>query len=96
MKRQLILLLALLPLLLAAQVGDLPRSTPAAEGISTQAVINMMDSLMSLDTASSSSLESPQSLSLCLQPISGPRRDWKPSLHFMRGLSGQRPEETQS
>ena len=37
MKRQLILLLALLPLLLAAQVGDLPRSTPAAEGISTQA-----------------------------------------------------------
>ena len=48
MKRQLILLLALLPLLLAAQVGDLPRSTPAAEGISTQAVINMMDSLMAL------------------------------------------------
>ena len=48
MKRQLILILALLPLLLAAQVGDLPRSTPAAEGISTQAVINMMDSLMSL------------------------------------------------
>ncbi len=48
MKRQLILLLALLPLLLAAQVGDLPRSTPAAEGINTQAVINMMDSLMSL------------------------------------------------
>ncbi len=48
MKRQVIILLALLPLLLAAQVGDLPRSTPAAEGISTQAVINMMDSLMAL------------------------------------------------
>ena len=31
-----------------AQTGDLPRSTPAAEGISTQAVINMMDSLMAL------------------------------------------------
>ena len=31
-----------------AQVGDLPRSTPAAEGISTQAVIDMMDSLMAL------------------------------------------------
>ena len=38
----------MLPLLLAAQTGDLPRSTPAAEGISTQAVINMMDSLMAL------------------------------------------------
>ena len=38
----------LLPLLLAAQTGDLPRSTPAAEGISTQAIINMMDSLMAL------------------------------------------------
>ena len=48
MKRQLLILLALLPLLLAAQTGDLPRSTPAAEGISTQAVINMMDSLMGL------------------------------------------------
>ena len=48
MKRQLLILLALLPLLLAAQVGDLPRSTPAAEGISTQAVINMMNSLMGL------------------------------------------------
>ena len=48
MKRQLLILLALLPLLLAAQVGDLPRSTPAAEGISTQAVIDMMDSLIAL------------------------------------------------
>ena len=48
MKRQIIILLALLPLLLAAQTGDLPRSTPAAEGISTQAVISMMDSLMAL------------------------------------------------
>ena len=48
MKRQLLFILALLPLLLAAQTGDLPRSTPAAEGISTQAVINMMDSLMAL------------------------------------------------
>jgi CubicO group peptidase (beta-lactamase class C family) len=48
MKRQLFILLALLPLLLTAQVGDLPRSTPATEGISTQAVINMMDSLMAL------------------------------------------------
>ena len=48
MKRQLLIFLALLPLLLAAQVGDLPRSTPAAEGINTQAVINMMDSLMAL------------------------------------------------
>ena len=48
MKRQILILLALLPLLLTAQVGDLPRSTPAAEGISTQAVINMMDSLMAL------------------------------------------------
>ena len=48
MRRQLLVLLAVLPLLLAAQVGDLQRSTPAAEGISTQAVINMMDSLMAL------------------------------------------------
>ena len=48
MKRQFLIILALLPLLLAAQVGDLPRSTPAAEGISTQAVIDMMDSLMAL------------------------------------------------
>jgi CubicO group peptidase (beta-lactamase class C family) len=48
MKRHLAFLLALLPLLLAAQVGDLPRSTPAAEGITTQAVISMMDSLMAL------------------------------------------------
>ena len=48
MKKQFFLILALLPLLLAAQTGDLPRSTPAAEGISTQAVIEMMDSLMTL------------------------------------------------
>ncbi|MBR2084758.1 MAG: serine hydrolase, partial [Muribaculaceae bacterium] len=48
MKRQLLILLALLPLMLAAQVGDLPRTAPAADGISTQAVINMMDSLMAL------------------------------------------------
>ena len=48
MKQKLFILLALLPLLVAAQVGDLPRSTPAAEGISTQAVIDMMDSLMAL------------------------------------------------
>ena len=48
MKRQLIILFALLPLVMAAQVGDLPRSTPAQEGISTQAVINMMDSLLAL------------------------------------------------
>ena len=48
MKRQLIIFLALLPLLLAAQVGDLPRSAPAAEGVSTQAVIDMMDSLLAL------------------------------------------------
>ena len=48
MKRTILILLALLPLLLAAQVGDLPRSTPAQEGISTQAVIDMMDSLMAL------------------------------------------------
>ena len=48
MRRQILILLALWPVLLAAQVGDLPRSAPAAEGISTQAVINMMDSLMAL------------------------------------------------
>ena len=48
MRRKIVILLALLPLLLAAQTGDLPRSTPSAEGISTQAVINMMDSLMAL------------------------------------------------
>ncbi len=48
MKRQLLFLLALLPVLVSAQVGDLPRSTPAQEGISTQAVINMMDSLLAL------------------------------------------------
>ena len=48
MKRQLLILLALLPLLLTAQVGDLPRTAPAADGISTQAVINMMDSLLAL------------------------------------------------
>ena len=47
-KRLSTILLAMLPLLLVAQTGDLPRSTPAAEGISTQAVINMMDSLMGL------------------------------------------------
>ena len=48
MKRLVIILLELLPLLVGAQVGDLPRSTPAQEGISTQAVIDMMDSLMAL------------------------------------------------
>ena len=48
MRRQILILLALWPVLLAAQVGDLPRSAPAAEGISTQAVINMMDSLIAL------------------------------------------------
>ena len=42
------LLWIILCLPVTAQVGDLPRSTPAAEGISTQAVINMMDSLMAL------------------------------------------------
>ena len=48
MKRTALLLLALLPLMLAAQTGDLPRSTAAAEGISTQAVIDMTQSLLSL------------------------------------------------
>lgn len=48
MRLRLFILLTLLPLLLAAQVGDLPRSAPAREGVSTQAVINMMDSLMAL------------------------------------------------
>ena len=48
MKRQIIILLALVPLWVAAQVGDLARSTPAQEGVSTQAVIDMMDSLMAL------------------------------------------------
>ena len=48
MRHRIFILLALLPLLLAAQVGDLPRSTPAQEGVSTQAVIDMMDSLMAL------------------------------------------------
>ena len=48
MKHRIFILLALLPLLLAAQVGDLPHSTPAQEGVSTQAVIDMMDSLMAL------------------------------------------------
>ena len=48
MKQRFLILLSLLPLLVAAQVGDLPRSTPAQQGISTQAVINMMDSLMAL------------------------------------------------
>ena len=48
MKRQLLMILTLLPLVLAAQTGDLPRSTPAAQGISTQAVIDMMNSLMAL------------------------------------------------
>ena len=48
MKRHLLAFLALLPLLLAAQVGDLPRSTPARQGVSTQAVIDMMDSLLAL------------------------------------------------
>ena len=37
-----------IPFLTRAQSGDLPRSTPAAEGISTAAVINMMDSLLAL------------------------------------------------
>lgn len=48
MKRNFLIFLALVPLLLTAQVGDLPRSTPAAEGISTQAVIDMMESLLAL------------------------------------------------
>ena len=48
MKRTILTTLLLLPLLLAAQVGDLPRSAPAREGVSTQAVIDMMDSLMAL------------------------------------------------
>lgn len=53
MKRLLIILLVLLGIALVtipfwsrAQSGDLPRSTPAAEGISTAAVINLMDSLL--------------------------------------------------
>ena len=50
MKRQLIFLFTLLtlPLWTVAQSIDLPRSTPAAEGISTQAVINMMDTIMAI------------------------------------------------
>ena len=50
MKQRLIILWLLVAacIMANAQVGDLPRSTPAAEGISTQAVINMMDSLMAL------------------------------------------------
>ena len=45
----LVALLAMLPLWLSAQqTDDLPRSTPAAEGISTQAVIDMMDSLQQM------------------------------------------------
>ena len=50
MKRYIFAISLLLTCFLASmsQVGDLPRSTPAAEGISTQAVINMMDSLMGL------------------------------------------------
>ena len=42
----LVALLAFLPLWLSAKADDLPRSTPAAEGVSTQSVINMMDSLL--------------------------------------------------
>lgn len=50
MKRQLLFLVTAiaLTLLSAAQSTSLPRSTPAAEGISTQAVINMMDTLMAI------------------------------------------------
>ena len=45
----LLALLVSLPLWLRAQQNDgLPRSTPAAEGISTRAVINMMDSLQQM------------------------------------------------
>ena len=54
-KRALIILLVLLgialiaiPFWTRAQSRDLPRSNPAAEGISTAAVINLMDSLLSL------------------------------------------------
>ena len=48
MKQIRLLLLALLPLLASAQVGDLPRSTPAAEGVSIQAVVRFIDSLMAV------------------------------------------------
>ena len=50
MKHRLLILWLLVAanIMAMAQTGDLPRSTPAAEGISTQAVINMMDSLMAL------------------------------------------------
>lgn len=55
LKRVLIILLVLagiavlsIPFLTRAQSGDLPRSTPAAEGISTAAVIDLMDSLLAL------------------------------------------------
>ena len=48
MKQIRLLLLALLPLLASAQIGDLPRSTPAAEGVSTQAVVRFIDSLMAV------------------------------------------------
>ncbi len=50
MKHRLLLLWLLVAasVMAVAQTGDLPRSTPAAEGISTQAVINMMDSLLGL------------------------------------------------
>lgn len=49
MKKSIIpLFVVLVPLLTAAQVGDLPRSTPAEQGISTEAVIQFIDSLMAV------------------------------------------------
>lgn len=55
MKRTLIICLVLLgialiaiPFMTRAQSGSLPRSTPAAEGISTAAVINLMDTLLTM------------------------------------------------
>lgn len=40
--------LAVIPFMTRAQSSDLPRSTPAAEGISTAAVINMVDSMLAM------------------------------------------------
>ena len=40
--------MAVIPFMTRAQSSDLPRSTPAAEGISTAAVINMVDSMLAL------------------------------------------------
>lgn len=49
-KRLLLLLLLAWGLTAAAQVGDLPRSTAAEQGVDPQAIVNFLDAIGSIDT----------------------------------------------